>query len=69
MIKLGKGLKELVNIDFPKRHPITDKTIEMVEKYSTSYRTPIRWATGKIISDDNYGEWQKRILNTSSSLI
>lgn len=53
-----------IDVDFPKRGPITQKTVEETQKFSTRFRGNVRISTGRIYTDEEYQRYRRRVLDT-----
>jgi len=61
------GLKkwyEVIEEDFPDFGPVTEETVENTMEMSRRYGGPVRFATGRIWTDEAYEKRRERVLST-----
>jgi len=53
-----------IDVDFPERGPITQKTVEETKRLSSKFRGNVRISTGRIYTDEEYQRYRQRVLGT-----
>ncbi len=57
---MAKSWRDVVDVDYPKIRPITNRTIAAIEGQRKWLRGSVRLSTGRIVTDDEYRKRERR---------